>query len=186
MGFSGFWRLLLHHRDDPFWIHPGKAGKENSIDLEPRRRLMRKDILVPVLFDPTPPPPAKRVFILYEVTGGNPSRAINSVHPRQTRCPSIHRKFRRNICKKKKKTRSVQEPNCWLQTCDIGPVLNKMRFHRKHGSTMLEQACQERWHQRRTMAIRSHVWSHTAPLWIGCGNVTLGRFWGHPDLLRWQ
>lgn len=35
------------------------------------------------------PPLHQDSSFLYEVTGSNPSRAINSVHPRQARCLSI-------------------------------------------------------------------------------------------------
>lgn len=79
-----------------------------------KQRLMRKDFLVPLI-----PRPAKGSFILYEVTAGNPSRAINSVHPRQARCLSMHSKFRRNICYNKKKLKKWLRAK--LHKCDIGP-----------------------------------------------------------------
>lgn len=47
------------------------------------------------------PPLHRDSAFLYEVTGSNPSRAINSVHPRQARCLSILRKFRHNIRKER-------------------------------------------------------------------------------------
>lgn len=47
------------------------------------------------------PPLHRDSSFLYEVTGSNPSRAINSVHPRQARCLSILRKFRHNIRKER-------------------------------------------------------------------------------------
>lgn len=47
------------------------------------------------------PPLHRDSSFLYEVTGSNPSRAINSVHPRQARCLSILGKFRHNIRKER-------------------------------------------------------------------------------------
>lgn len=77
-------------------------------DSERLWRLMRTDILVPQLFIPL----HRDSSFLYEVTGSNPSRAINSVHPRQARCLSILRKFRHNI-RKKRAAAPLLTSNLW-------------------------------------------------------------------------
>lgn len=127
---------------------------------------------------------------LYEVIGSNPSRAINSVHPRQARCLSILRKFRRNICK------GWEGHGCWLQTRATRPNtfrqilflyepldrwVNKMLSPATLFGGILPWTISQR-----RMTSRSHVWSNTAPVWMKCVTVNSGRFWGHPDLLHWQ
>lgn len=137
------------------------------------------------------PPLHRDSSFLYEVTGSNPSRAINSVHPRQARCLSILWKFRHNIRKEHAGER--------LLTANVGYW--SKRFWTNIVSFVTQwvrlwinySQCLHRW----TKSVRN---DHTAQagdlascVVLYCPHVatirhagTSGSFWGHPDLLRWQ
>lgn len=164
------------------WSHSGsiqQAEKEDLvIDLEPPRRLMRTDILVPLLLIP---PLHRDSSFLYEVTGSNPSRAINSVHPRQARCLSILRKFRHNIREEERAGRRTADTKLVIleqihlnKHCLLRSHWIYLWINCSHPVQCFGEVCQG-WSQQRRVMIWPHVWCYTAPVWLKCATVNFLR-----------
>lgn len=115
------------------------------------------------------PPLHQDSSFLYEVTGSNPSRAINSVHPRQARCLSILWKFRHNIRKEHAGERLLTanlgywSKRFWTNIVSLWPtgyVCEQIIL----GVYIVEPSLSGTITQRR-LVIWPHVWCCTAPMW---------------------
>lgn len=101
--------MCFFHSNARFWKHPAGRLLRKKPGVGHRfgdaMKVNENSHLGSSAFDPPPPTLLHRdSSFLYEATGSNPSRAINSVHPRQARCLSILRKFRHNIRKERSRS----------------------------------------------------------------------------------